>query len=66
MEGGGGTVGLQYFSSYFPRFSIFSIQKGVQVIIGQNLNIRNISSVTMLKHIIIYKNGLVIMYIRCV
>ena len=33
-------------------FSIFRIQKGVQVIRGIELNIRIMSSVTMLKHII--------------
>ena len=32
-------------------FSILHIQKGVQVIIGLKLNIRNMSSATMLKHL---------------
>ena len=34
---------------------IFHIQRGIQVIIGIKLNIRTISGVTMLKHIILYK-----------
>ena len=40
----------------FLVFSIFHIQKGVHVIIGLKLDIRNMSSVTMFKHIIFYKN----------
>ena len=46
IGGGGYLRGLLY---YFLVFSIFHIQKGVQGIIGLRLNIRNMSSVTMLK-----------------
>ena len=46
----------------FLVFRIFHIQKGVQVII---VNIRKMSSVTMLQHLIFYKKGLVIIYKSC-
>ena len=45
--------------------SILHIQKGVQVIIGLKLNIRNMFSVTMLKHIHFYIKGLVIINKTC-
>ena len=43
------------FVVLFSSFSTISIFKGVQVIKGQKLKIRIISSVTMLKHNILYK-----------
>ena len=49
----------------FLVFNIFHIQKGVQVIIGLKFNIRKISRVTMLNHIIFYKKDLVIIYKSC-
>ena len=55
IEVGGGVA-------YVVCCSIFHIQKGVQVILGIKLNIRNMSSVTMLKDIIKKKKGLVIIY----
>ena len=55
--GGGGNYGACRFT--FLGFSNFYIQKGVQVIIGLKLKIRIMSSVTMLKHNIIYTRCLV-------
>ena len=61
MVGRGGW-GLHGLSFYFPRFTLFHIRKGVQVIIGLKLNTINIVSNVemMLKHIIFYRKGLVI------
>ena len=58
-KGGGVLHGLSY---YFSRFHHFPYSK---VIIGLKFNIRNMSRVTMLKYIIFYKKGLVIMYKSC-
>ena len=49
----------------FLFFSNFHIQKGVQIIIGIKLKIRIMSSVSMLKHNIIYKRCLVIFNQSC-
>ena len=49
-------------SKPFSRHTWY-IQEGAQVIIGLKLNIRNMSSVTMLEHINFHKNGLVIIYL---
>ena len=49
----------------FLNFLIFHIQKGVHVKIGLKLNIRNMSSVRTLKHIIFYMKGLVMFYKSC-
>ena len=57
--------GVTWFVVLFSSFSAFSIFKKVLVIIGVKQNIRNMNSITMLKHIIFYKKGLVIVYKRC-
>ena len=44
-------------------FSILYVQKGVQVIIGLKINIRNMSSVTILKNK--NKKGILIIYKSC-
>ena len=62
-EGGGGGL----FTGLVVLFSLISsflhIQKGV--IIGLKSNTRNMSCVTMLKHIMFYTKGLVIIYKKC-
>ena len=50
---------FDYVFDYVLRIGDF------QVIIDRNLNIRNMSSVPMLKLIIFYKKGLVIIYKMC-
>ena len=54
-----------FFLYYFPCFQKFSYSKGVQVIIGPKLKVRIMSSVTMLKHNVIYKRFLVIYIKSC-
>ena len=58
----GGLRGLSYQSYTCHIFFLVSsnchIQNGVQVIIGLKFKIRNVFSVIMLRHIIIYKKSL--------
>ena len=59
---GGGLRGLSY---YFPCFSIFHVQKGVQVIIGIKLNIRETCVLcNNVKTHYLYRKCLVIIYLN--
>ena len=58
---------LWYWSYYFSQFhsKFLQIQKCFQVVIVLKLNTRNMSSVTMLKHINLPKKGLLLIYKMC-
>ena len=60
-----GGLCMGFFPIIFLVFSILPILKGVQVMKGLKLNIRNVSSVTMLKHKFVFKKGDMIIYKMC-
>ena len=65
VVGWGGGLLFTGFIVLFSWFSISILKKGVQVIIILKLKIRIMTSVTMLKHTIIYKRRLVIFNKSC-